>query len=200
LWSSAAVSPPAPASNNFPRRFAAPRDRSLTLSPKLPFAVGAQRFACPRLRRGSVSPYRRMSTAHRNGARPQTMEREMTQLCELTQIGRIGNVKEVGQNLMISVASDASYKKDGEWMNRANWIEHTVFGRRDKMKDWALDTLQAGDLVFIRSTPSQTNWEKDGEKRYSYTMAVTELKLLTAKADLKQRAPADPQAEGLRPL
>jgi len=28
----------------------------------------------------------------------------MTQLCELTQIGRIGNVKEVGQNLMISVA------------------------------------------------------------------------------------------------
>ena len=25
---------------------------------------------------------------------------------------------------------------------------------RDKMKDWALDTLQAGDLVFIRSTPS----------------------------------------------
>ena len=115
------------------------------------------------------------------------MERKMTQLCELTQIGRIGNVKEVGQNLMISVASDASYKKDGEWVNRANWIEHTVFGRRDKMKDWALDTLQAGDLVFIRSTPSQTSWEKDGEKRYGYTMAVTELKLLTAKADLKQR-------------
>ena len=27
------------------------------------------------------------------------MERKMTQLCELTQIGRIGNVKEVGQNL-----------------------------------------------------------------------------------------------------
>ena len=115
------------------------------------------------------------------------MERKMTQLCELTQIGRIGNVKEVGQNLMISVASDASYKKDGEWTNRANWIEHTVFGRRDKMKDWALDTLQAGDLVFIRSTPSQTSWEKDGEKRYGYTMAVTELKLMTAKADLKQR-------------
>ena len=115
------------------------------------------------------------------------MEREMTQLCELTQIGRIGKVKEVGQNLMISVASDASYKKDGDWVNRANWIEHTVFGRRDRMKDWALDTLQAGDLVFIRSTPSQTNWEKDGEKQYGYTMAVTELKLLTAKADLTWR-------------
>ena len=39
------------------------------------------------------------------------MERKMTQLCELTQIGRIGNVKEVGQNLMISVASDASYRR-----------------------------------------------------------------------------------------
>jgi len=30
------------------------------------------------------------------------------------------------------------------------------------------------------------SWEKDGEKRHGYTMAVTELKLMTAKADLKQ--------------
>jgi hypothetical protein len=82
------------------------------------------------------------------------MERKMTQLCEITKISRIGKLKEVGQNLMISVASDASYRRDGEWVNRANWIEHTVFGRRDNMKDWALDTLQAGGLVFIRSTPS----------------------------------------------
>ena len=63
------------------------------------------------------------------------MERKMTQPCELTQIGRVGAVKEVGQNLMISVASDASYKKDGEWVNRANWIEHTVFGRRGGLRD-----------------------------------------------------------------
>jgi single-stranded DNA-binding protein len=124
---------------------------------------------------------------HRNGARaPNDGEKDDPAL--RTQPDRpIGKVREVGQNLMISVASDASYKKDGEWVNRANWIEHTVFGRRDKMKDWALDTLQSGDLVFIRSTPSQTSWEKDGEKQYGYTMAVTELKLLTAKADLKQR-------------
>ncbi|MBV8423197.1 MAG: hypothetical protein JOZ26_24590 [Hyphomicrobiales bacterium] len=40
----------------------------------------------------------------------------------------------------------------------------------------AFDTLQAGDLVFTCSTPSQTSWEKDGEKRYGYPMAVTELK------------------------
>jgi hypothetical protein len=37
------------------------------------------------------------------------MEREMTQLWQLTQIGRVGKVKEVGQNLMIPVASDASW-------------------------------------------------------------------------------------------
>ena len=30
------------------------------------------------------------------------------------------------------------------------------------------------------------SWEKDGDKRYGYTMAVTELKLITPKADLKQ--------------
>ena len=31
------------------------------------------------------------------------------------------------------------------------------------------------------------SWEKNGDKRYGYTMAVAELKLVTAKADLKQR-------------
>ena len=47
----------------------------------------------------------------------------MSQLCEVVQIGRVGKIKQVGPNLLVSVASDASYKKDGEWIDRANWIE-----------------------------------------------------------------------------
>ncbi|WP_410469839.1 hypothetical protein [Bradyrhizobium sp. 33ap4] len=61
----------------------------------------------------------------------------MTQLCEVNQIGRVGKIKEVGQNLMISIASNACYKKDGEWVDRVNWVEHTIFARQDGMLKWA---------------------------------------------------------------
>src|SRR6516225_9445465 len=70
LWSSAAVSSFGPCEATiFPaasRLLAAVR---LTLSSKLSFAGGAQRFARPRLWRGSGSPYRRLSTAIATGRR-----------------------------------------------------------------------------------------------------------------------------------
>ena len=111
----------------------------------------------------------------------------MTQLCELTQIGRVGAVKEVRPEPH-DLGGLGRQLQEGRRMGEPDELDRTtVFGRRDKMKDWALDTLQKGDLIYIRSTPSQTTWEKDSEKQYGYTMAVTELKLLTAKSDLKQR-------------
>jgi single-stranded DNA-binding protein len=111
----------------------------------------------------------------------------MTQLCEVIQIGRVGKIKEVGQNLIISVASDASYKKEGEWIDRTNWIDHTIFARQEGLKKWAGEKLQSGDLVFIRSTPAQTSWDHNGEKRYGYTFSVSELRLEVAKEDMKAR-------------
>ncbi len=113
----------------------------------------------------------------------------MTQLCEVNQIGRVGKIKEVGQNLLVSVASDASYKKDGEWQDRTNWVEHTIFARQEGMRKWANEKLQPGDLVHVRSTPSQQCWEQGGEKRYGYGFAVNELTLLAAKSE-KEAEPA----------
>ena len=42
----------------------------------------------------------------------------MSQLCEVNQIGRVGKIKAVGNNLMTSVASDAGYSKDGKWIDK----------------------------------------------------------------------------------
>jgi single-strand DNA-binding protein len=113
----------------------------------------------------------------------------MTQLCEITQIGRVGKIKHVGSNLAISIASDASYKKDGEWQDKSNWIEHTIFARQGGVMKWTSDTLKPGDLVMVRSTPSQTKWEVAGETRYGYTFAVNTLQLLTAKEDKPAEQP-----------
>ena len=55
------------------------------------------------------------------------------------------------------------------------------------MEDWALDTCRPATSGSSARRPREMTWEKDGEKPYGYTMAVTELKLMTAKAHLKQR-------------
>ena len=115
----------------------------------------------------------------------------MSRLCETAQIGRIGAIKEVGPNLIVSVASDASYNKDGQWVNRANWIEHTIFGRQDKTLEWARANLAVGDLVYVRSTPSQSKYEKNGETVYGYTFAVDTIRREVAKADLKPKEASD---------
>jgi single-stranded DNA-binding protein len=107
----------------------------------------------------------------------------MTQLCETNQIGYVGKIKEVGTNLIVSVASDASFKKDGEWIDRTNWVEHTIFGRQEGIHKWARENLQPGDMVHIRSTPGEKSWEANGETHYGYTFAVNELTRLTEKAE-----------------
>jgi hypothetical protein len=117
----------------------------------------------------------------------------MSQLCEVVQIGRVGKVKQVGPNLLVSVASDASYKRDGDWVDRANWIEHTIFASREGLMTWASDNLSPGDLVFVRSTPSQSSYKKDGQTVYGYTFAVADLRRETAKADLKEKQ-TEPEA------
>ena len=111
----------------------------------------------------------------------------MNHLNQHTQIGRIGKVREVGDNLAITIASDASYKKDGDWVNQAHWVEHTVFARQGSLRTWVLDKLQPGDLVSVVSTPQQTSWEKNGQTHYGYTFAVDRLDLLVAKSALAER-------------
>lgn len=106
------------------------------------------------------------------------------QLCETSQIGRVGNIKEVGKNLMISVASDRGFKRDGEWIDKTNWIEYTVFGREEKRIEWLKANLKKGDLVYVRATPGQTSWkDKDGETRYGFTFAVDDLRIEASAPD-----------------
>jgi len=124
----------------------------------------------------------------------------MTQLCELNQIGKVGKVKEVGKNLMVSVASDASFKKDGEWQNRTHWIEHTIFERQDATIKWARENLKPGDLVHVRSTAFQSEWEKDGQTHYGVTFAVDQLTRLAKRTEKDgEAAPQEPKVRGKKP-
>ena len=102
----------------------------------------------------------------------------MAHLCEMNQIGHVASVKNVGKNLIVRIASNANYKNgEGAWVERTHWNEHMIFERQAGLLKWASDSLKPGDLVHVRSTAFQTEWEKDGETRYGQTFAVNELTL-----------------------
>jgi single-stranded DNA-binding protein len=123
----------------------------------------------------------------------------MAHLCEMNQIGHVASVKSVGKNLIVRIASNANYKNgEGAWVERTHWNEHMIFERQAGLLKWASDSLKPGDLVHVRSTAFQTEWEKDGETRYGQTFAVNELTLLTAKADKKGKQEETAKSRGGR--
>ena len=73
-----------------------------------------------------------------------------------------------------------------------------IFERQAGLLKWASDSLKPGDLVHVRSTPFQSEWEKDGETRYGQTFAVNELTLLTAKTDKKEKQEEAMKSQGGR--
>jgi hypothetical protein len=52
-------------------------------------------------------------------------------LTEFKLIGRVGEIREVGSTLRVSVASSFSRRDNsGEWIDRTRWNELTIFGER----------------------------------------------------------------------
>jgi single-strand DNA-binding protein len=53
----------------------------------------------------------------------------MNTIAEFTIIGRVGEIKQVGTTMRVSIASSYSRKDNrGEWVERTRWNEVTVFG------------------------------------------------------------------------
>ena len=88
----------------------------------------------------------------------------MNTIAEFTIIGRVGEIKQVGTTLRVSVASSYSRKDNrGEWVERTRWNEVTVFG--ESSRGYVKRNIVKGDLVFTSGSMGQTKWEKDGGGR-----------------------------------
>ena len=84
----------------------------------------------------------------------------MNTIAEFTIIGRVGEIKQVGTTLRVSVASSYSRKDNrGEWVERTRWNEVTVFG--ESTRGYVKRNIVKGDLVFTSGSMGQTKWEKD---------------------------------------
>ena len=102
----------------------------------------------------------------------------MNMLTEFKLIGRVGEIREVGSTLRVSVASSFSRRDNsGEWIDRTRWNEVTVFG--EAQRGYVKRNIVKGDLIFTSGSLSQTKWEKDGETFYGVTLACEQIERLS---------------------
>jgi len=101
----------------------------------------------------------------------------MNTIAEFTIIGRVGEIKQVGSTLRVSVASSFSRRDNsGEWVERTRWNEVTVFG--EGTRGYVKRNIVKGDLIFASGSMGQTKWEKDGETFYGVTLACERIERL----------------------
>ena len=101
----------------------------------------------------------------------------MNTIAEFTIIGRVGEIKQVGSTLRVSVASSFSRRDNsGEWVERTRWNEVTVFG--EGTRGYVKRNIVKGDLIFTSGSMGQTKWEKDGETFYGVTLACERIERL----------------------
>jgi single-strand DNA-binding protein len=116
----------------------------------------------------------------------------MNTIAEFTIIGRVGEIKQVGTTLRVSIASSYSRKDNrGEWVERTRWNEVTVFG--ESTRGYVKRNIVKGDLVFTSGSMGQTKWEKDGETFYGVTLAGERIERLCKGPNHQDNSPDEPQ-------
>ena len=107
-------------------------------------------------------------------------------------IGRLGKdpeVKYTQDGKMITnftVATDESYKKDGEKVQKTEWHRIVTFG---KLAEICGEYLRKGSLVYVEGKIQTRQWEKDGEKRYTTEIFATTMQMLEKRE--KNETPVD---------
>ena len=92
------------------------------------------------------------------------------------------------QVLSFSVAVNDRVKgEDGQWTDRPNWIDCTMFGARAQSVS---RFLSKGSKVAIEGKLRWSQWERDGQKRSKIEVIVDEIEFMTSRNDGAPRAAA----------
>ena len=86
-------------------------------------------------------------------------------------IGRVGSIKTFDKATRVSIATNASYKSEGQWVDRTHWNEVIIFDRGTR--NWIKDNVVKGDIVRVEGTLRQSTYEnKDGATNYTTDLVV----------------------------
>lgn len=97
-------------------------------------------------------------------------------------IGRLGadpKVTQFSNNNTVarfSLATNESYKKDGEWINNTTWHNIVAWG---KAAELCAQLLKKGSEVHLQGRLVYNNYEtKEGDKRYTTEISLNEFILI----------------------
>ena len=94
------------------------------------------------------------------------------------------------QVLSFSVAVNDRVKgEDGQWTDRPNWIDCTMFGARAQSVS---RFLSKGSKVAIEGKLRWSQWERDGQKRSKIEVIVDEIEFMASRGDAPSQATAQP--------
>ncbi len=104
----------------------------------------------------------------------------MQNIAEFHIIGRIGKIDVAKDVSHISVAANYNRRDGDEWKTDTYWNRVTLFG---KLRD-RLTKADTGDLVRVTGRVRQSNYEAEGQTRYTVDLLADGFAIL-AKANGK---------------
>ena len=94
--------------------------------------------------------------------------------------------------LQFSVAVNDRVKENGEWTDRANYIDCTMFGTR---ADSLSKLMHKGSKVAVQGKLHWSSWDKDGQKRSKVEIWPDTVELLTPRNQGSQGQNFAPQKD-----
>lgn len=83
--------------------------------------------------------------------------------------------------------NDRAKDANGEWADRPNFIDCTMFGARAEAVS---RYISKGSKVAIEGKLRWSQWEKDGQKRSKIEVIVDEIEFMSRREDVAQQQPA----------
>ena len=93
-------------------------------------------------------------------------------------------------NFAVAVNERVKNNSPGEWEDRANYIDCTMFGRRAEA---LAQYMTKGTKVTIEGKLRWSQWEKNGEKRSKVEVVVDEVELMARGEKRSNEAPTASQ-------
>ncbi len=100
-------------------------------------------------------------------------------------VGRVGKIKVFDKVVRVSIATNASYKDKGQWVDRTDWNEVAIFDSNTRA--YVEKNVETGDYVRVEGGLRQNSFERNGEKVYTVELAVDSFSRQPKKAAAEEK-------------
>lgn len=92
----------------------------------------------------------------------------------------------------VAVNERVQNRQSGQWEDRANFVDCTMFGKRAEA---VAQYLAKGTKVAIEGKLRYSSWERDGQKRSKLEVIVDEIEFMSGRQQQPQQQRQQPQQQ-----